>query len=478
MKNKYITATILAIATGGATVSAQETIPAPRLVVNIAIDQLRTDFLESFDHLYGTDGFRRIMRSGMLYKNVTYPFAPVDRASAIAALNTATTPRLNGITAEQWFDRASLRSVSCVDDAAYSGLLTTETASAQNVMTTTLSDELKVATKGRAFVYSIAERKEAAVIPAGHCADGAFWVNTRENCWCTSTYYSKKTPKWLETYNLYNTPYKKNSSINEQITELALQCISANSLGKDDATDMLFITYDAAPYIDKDGYESCKDKYVEIDRDLGRLISRLQSSVGLDKVLFVVTGTGHYEELKTADKKYRLPGGTVYINRTANLLNMYLGALYGSNKYVEGYQNNNIYLNSKLIDSKRLDISEMTRQARIFVQQSQGIANAYTNESLTLASSAEAEKLRNGHYLSRSGDIIIETAPGWDIVNEDTQQQYNNYSGCILTPALFFGYNIKGEKVDKPVSAEAISPTIAKTIRIRAPNACKSAPLF
>ena len=478
MRNKYITATILALMSGGTNIFAEDGTLAPRLVVNITIDQLRTDFLETFEPFYGTDGFKKILRGGRLYKNIQYPFSPIDRASAIAAINTSTTPNLNGITAEQWFDRSCSMSVSCVNDVSYGGLLTMESASAQNVMTSTLSDELKVATKGHAFIYSIAERKETAVIPAGHCGDGAFWVNKQENCWCTSTYYSKKAPKWLETYNLSNTPYKKSSCVNEQITDFALNCISLNSLGKDDNTDILFITYNAAPSIDKDGNENCKDTYIQIDRDLGRLINNIQSSIGLDKVLFVINGTVYYNSLISANKKYRLPGGTVYINRTANLLNMYLGAIYGSDKYVEGYLNNNIYLNTKLIDRKRLNINEITDLSKTFVRQCQGIANAYSIESIISRPSSETEDIRRGCYLSRCGDIIIETAPGWDIVNEDTQQQYSQYRGYLLTPAIFYGYNIRGEKIDNPVSVEAISPTIAKIIRIRAPNACKSAPLF
>ena len=439
MRNKYITATILALMSGGTNIFAEDGTLAPRLVVNITIDQLRTDFLETFEPFYGTDGFKKILRGGRLYKNIQYPFSPIDRASAIAAINTSTTPNLNGITAEQWFDRSCSMSVSCVNDVSYGGLLTMESASAQNVMTSTLSDELKVATKGHAFIYSIAERKETAVIPAGHCGDGAFWVNKQENCWCTSTYYSKKAPKWLETYNLSNTPYKKSSCVNEQITDFALNCISLNSLGKDDNTDILFITYNAAPSIDKDGNENCKDTYIQIDRDLGRLINNIQSSIGLDKVLFVINGTGYYNSLISANKKY---------------------------------------LNTKLIDRKRLNINEITDLSKTFVRQCQGIANAYSIESIISRPSSETEDIRRGCYLSRCGDIIIETAPGWDIVNEDTQQQYSQYRGYLLTPAIFYGYNIRGEKIDNPVSVEAISPTIAKIIRIRAPNACKSAPLF
>lgn len=478
MINKYITATILALVSSTGSVSAQGLTVTPRLVVNIAIDQLRTDYLESFEQLYGNHGFKRLLQNGVLYTNVRYPFSPVDRASALAAINTGTTPNYNGITAEQWFDVSSLRSVSCVDDDTFKGILTNENTSAQKVMTTTLSDELKIGTNGKSLVYSIAERRDAAVIPAGHNADGAYWVNPRENCWCTSTYYSKKSPKWLETYNLYNTPYKKNSSINEQITSIALECITANSIGKDNTTDMLFITYNASPSINKKGYEDCRETYVELDRNIEKIINGIQAYVGANNVLFVISGTGYYNELNTKEKNFRIPGGTVYINRTANLLNMYLGAMYGSDRYVEGYLNNNIYLNQKLIDKKRMNYDEMTKLAKTFVRQSEGISNAYSRDDIMSAYSEELSDVRRGYYNLRCGDIVIETTPGWNIVNEETQQNYYPNFGYLETPAIFYGYNLKHDRINKPVSAEALSATIAKAIQIRAPNACKVAPLF
>lgn len=478
MRNRYITATALTLIAALQYCAAQKSGNAPRLVVNITIDQLRTDFLESFESLYGDNGFKRLMTDGMMYSSVDFPFYPVDRASAIATLNTGTTPNYNGIAAEQWFDRTVLRSVSCVDDTNFKGLLTSETVSAQNVLTTTLSDELKISTKGKSLIYSIAERKDAAVIPAGHNGDGAFWVNGQDNCWCTSTYYTKKAPKWLETYNLYNIPYQKNSSINEQITNLAIQCMSMNSLGKDETTDMLFLTYNAAPVIDKNGYEDCQEVYLQIDRNLGRLMTNIQATIGLDKVLFVVNGTGYYNELKPDRKKYRIPGGTLYINRTANLLNMYLGALYGSDRYVDGYYNNQIYLNTKLIDKKRLRYNEITELSKSFLRQSQGVANAFSSENIMSNYSSETEKLRHGFNISKCGDILIETIPGWDIYNEETHQQSNISTAYIQTPVLFYGFNVKKGKITTRVSVESVSPTIAKSIRIRAPNACKETYLF
>ena len=58
MINKYITATILAVV-GGGVAAAQVSRPVPRLVVSIAIDQLRSDYMEAFMPSYGSDGFRK-----------------------------------------------------------------------------------------------------------------------------------------------------------------------------------------------------------------------------------------------------------------------------------------------------------------------------------------------------------------------------------------------------------------------------------
>ena len=63
----------------------------PRLVVNILVDQLRSDYLEAFSPLYGEDGLQRLMRQGRLYEQAEYPLARPDRASAAATLATGTT---------------------------------------------------------------------------------------------------------------------------------------------------------------------------------------------------------------------------------------------------------------------------------------------------------------------------------------------------------------------------------------------------
>ena len=97
MINKYITATILAVVAGGMA-EAQVSRPVPRLVVNIAIDQLRSDYVEAFMPSYGNDGFKKLLQQGVVYCNAQYTFAPIDRASSIASIVTGTSPSNNEYT--------------------------------------------------------------------------------------------------------------------------------------------------------------------------------------------------------------------------------------------------------------------------------------------------------------------------------------------------------------------------------------------
>lgn len=475
MGKLHITATLLAIVSG--TSLQAQVQPVPRLVVGITIDQLRSDYLELFEPLYSDGGLKRMISGGRLYTSSQYTFSPIDRASSMASQATGAPPHYNGIVAGRWLDRTTLQPTSCVSDNAEKGIFSSQGASPQNILTTTLSDELKIFTDNRAYIYSIAKDADAAIIPAGHNADGAFWIDTRSNRWCTSTYYPKSAHSLLEAYNKYTTPGTA-STTNDRITQLALRCLSASSLGKDETTDMLFVTYQADAGNDTQyGSESARDSYLDIDRNVSRLLSTISSQIGADNVLVVLTGTSVEQTRAQLAERFRIPSGTFYINRTANLLNMYLGALYGSDRYVEAYHNNHIYLNNKLIDQKRLDLEKVTSQAAAFIRESQGVSNAYTGTALMSEYSPETDKLRLGYFFPRCGDIIIEVAPGWNIQDEDTHQQFYTPSN-IPTPIIFYGAGVKPQKIAQPVEAERIPATVAKAICIRAPNACKATPLF
>lgn len=446
---------------------------APRLVVNITIDQLRTDYMEAFTQLYTDGGFKRMMREGMIYDNASYPFAPVDRASAIATISTGTTPYYHGIIGQQWLSRETLQPVFCVDDRQFSG-------SPINLKTSTLSDELKMNSKGIALVYAFAANRDAAILSAGHAADGAYWLDDRY-AWTGSGYYSSTLPSWLWDYEKQRKKDAKHKQLtNDEVVNASLQALTATPLGQDDVSDLLSITLSARKADGKpvtNWQTEMESVYLQLDNTLQRLFKGIEQHVNLRQVLFVVTSTGYSDGEQYDYAQYRVPTGTFYINRTANLLNVYLSAIYGQGRYVEQCYGNQMYLNHKLIEQKRVSMSEMLSRCQDFLVQIAGVADVYTAERL-LAGNADIQQVRNGFCPTLSGDIIIEVTPGWKLLNQDTQQTFTSRAANVPFPVIFMGFGLKPQHVSTPVTVDHLAPTVAKTIRIRAPNACSAAPLF
>jgi hypothetical protein len=467
--NRYL-ALIIAVLSGAEMQAFQL---APRLVVNITIDQLRTDYLEAFTPLYTADGFRKLLSQGVTYEAASYPYEPVDRASAIATITTGTTPYYHGILGTRWLDRSTLRPFFCVDDPQHY-------ASPHKLTTSTIGDELKVSTHGAAIIWSVAANKECAILSAGHAADGALWIDENQNRWRTSTYYSATTPEWLKVSANIKQELAKNKQLtNDEVANMALKTITSTAMGADDVSDMISITLSATKPDGNmtDWQTEMESVYMQLDNTLGRLITGIEKAVGKERVLFVVTSTGYADDTPGDLSPYRIPTGTFYINRTANLLNMFLSAVYGEGRYIETCFGNQMYVNHKLLEQKRISISELLQRSQDFLVQNAGVADVFTAERL-LAGNNDILKLRNGFSPTLSGDIIIKVAPGWRLLNEDTQETFYSRTGFIPFPIIFYGAGTEAEHVAIPVTTDRIAPTIAKSIRIRAPNACTAEPLF
>ena len=526
MTNKYIYITLLAILGFNSEGKAQEAQlnNPPRLVVSIAIDQLRSDYLEAFAPLYSDKGFKKLLASGRVFQHATYPFVPIDRASAVASLSTGVTPYYNNIIGQQWLNRQTLRPTGCVDDKAFPGIKTKDASSAAGLSTSTLGDELKVATGGKAIVYAIAPFRDAAVLSAGHAADGALWIDDADGVWCSSQYYFQSFPSWVNGYNSLYAPatkieqtqwepfneyvgsfsyfmhaveqhsfkhsfsgiqrfaqYKTSALVNADVTDLAMKCVSSTGMGTDKVSDLLCLTYYAGTP-DHQPVSECmmevQDTYVRLDDELGKLITFLEDRYGCENILLTLTSTGYSEQETTDYQKYRIPSGTIQMGRTTNLLNMYLCAIWGQGIYVESFFKNQIFLNHKLLESKKISMMDATNRAQEILVMMSGIRNVYTSLQLMTNQNLQVEKIRNGFNPERCGDLILEVAPGWNIQNENTNEQELSRASFIQFPIIFYGANIDSGRITTPVTIDRIAPTISRSIRIRAPNACFSEPLF
>jgi hypothetical protein len=222
------------------------------------------------------------------------------------------------------------------------------------------------------------------------------------------------------------------------------------------------------------------ESYVALDRTIDQLVDSISKRVPLDRVLFVLTSTGsaRVENEQNNNEKYRIPTGKFDIQRTANLLNMYLGATFGTAQYVETIYRNQLFLDHKLLERKNINMGDVLLRAQQFILQLSGVRHVYTASQLTTSDSNLLNQIRSGFNVEKCGDLLIDIAPGWELVNEQNHTSTTSRVSNIPFPIIFFGAGVKAQRIQTPVTTDAIAPTIARIIRIRAPNACATKPLF
>lgn len=495
------------------------------LVVTIVVDQLRTDYLELLRCHFGKDGFNRLIDRGAYIDNVRFDIPMADIANTTAMIFTGSYPSINGISSEKIYRLKNRQSDFILSDPARIGNFTNETFSPAALKVSTIADELRMES-GYGTVYSLSADAQQAIIMAGHAGNSAFWISDVDGKWATSTYY-KDVPKAISDRN-YKMPiasrldtmvwtpalplekyfdipshkrytpfrhsyalsdrdryrkFKKSALANEEIAQVAIECLKTLKLGKRGTTDMLNIGFSAAPYHSND--EDCRietqDIYLRLDSQIAQLLSTIDSQVGLQNTLVVLTSTGYYTDNSLDDERYGIPTGEYHPSRAVSLLNMYLMALYGNGEWVSGYYNCHFFLNRELIKNKDLDLSVLRAKSSEFLRQMSGVSAAYTfEEILNNPTSEEAMRLHRSMVPAIAPDITIEVNPGWKIVEDEHSKskkvrmvRYN----AVSTPAFIMARGVVPRKIAEPVEATILAPSVARILRVRSPNAARLMPL-
>ncbi len=502
---------------------ATEKNEVPRMVVNILVDQLRSDYLQAFMPLYGEGGFKELLNQGQVYSSAEYPMTSPDRASAAATIATGTSPSNHGVIGLRYLNRATLRPTFCIEDQNYQGIGTTENVSPSRLLVSTIGDELKVATKGEAHVYAIAPHSDVAVLTAGHAADAAVWIDNNTGEWVTSSFY-EMLPPWAKVRNQFKGinellsrttwrpssdlvgyfsyflsggmhepfehkfkgdtrfhDFKTSGLVNEEIAGLTKNLVENSTVGVDIITDYLAVTFYAGNYLRQTADAApteMQDIYVRLDKSIAQLIACVNKKVGKENALFVLSSTGYADCESTDLKKYRIPTGTFDMRRATGLLNMYLIAVYGQGQYVDAYYGKHIYFNHKVLEDRQINITDITERAQDFLLQLSGVKDVYSAHRLVLGAWAPGmNRRRNSYNVSKSGDVVVEVLPGWRCINDNANDDKLTRESYFPFPIIFYGYNLPPAKIETPVTTDYIAPTLARAMRIRAPNGCANAPL-
>lgn len=490
----------------------------PKLVIGITIDQLRGDYLELFQSTFGEKGFKRLMNEGLVYQNIKFEYPYLDDASAITTIYTGTTPFYHGVVGNRKYDSKKQEVTNIFTDENFLGNYTQEKVSPNAIKSTTITDELKIASKGQSDIYAFAPQTAQAIASGGHNANGVFWIEEQEGKWASSTFYkdfswvvdqenknmgsiSALAPQltWTplknpseykafpytqspitfqqilgsrETYQLFKqTPY-----VNETVTDIANKLLTTANLGKRIYPDFLALTYYAGNYAHSEEYSlEIQDLYVRLDKEIEKLLDEVDKKIGLKNVLIFVTSTGYYD-FKDDAYNIKINDNKFYSNRCEALLNMYLMAIYGQDRWVDRYHNNQIFLNRELIKQREISLEDIQNKAAEFITEFTGVQDVYTSHQIKHGEwNPIMEFYKNGYVKDSSGDLFIELQPGYKVVNEQDALSKEKVvkDNIIACPVFFLGNNIKPSKIKRTIKATEIAPTISYIMRIRSPNATK-----
>lgn len=501
----------------------------PVLVVHIVVDQMRSDYLFRFRSQFTSDGFNKLIQGGTNFNYASYPYMFSQTPADYASISTGTTPNVHGITQYQYYNQKKYAFTNCIDDDVYfnvGGDREKHGSSAQNLLASTIGDELKVASNGKSKVFALSSTKQGAILLGGHSADGAYWISNTSGEWCSSNYYRGSLPLWLQKYNgkniaelninkewnlLKNKSSYSNADIvsnkpsdkfpvnfaqytyanqkyrilkstpfaNTMISDLAIQLIDEEKLGEDATPDYLVINYannQSSRILTSPNALRMEDLYLRLDRDIASIISHVEKKYGTHKVVFILSGTQAAMNNTETLSKFNLPGKEFKSTRALALLNSYLMAVYGQGKWILEYNNQQIYFNHELIKKSNITLDAILTDAASFIEDVTGVAYAFTAPDLKNAKGAQSEIFREVqkiYYPGRSGDIFLVLEPGWKSKRDDDRYPGVACNNNIRVPLAFYGWKIAREKYNEQVTPLDIAPTLSYILGIPFPNQAK-----
>lgn len=522
------------------TTAVPNTLQKPRLVLVISIDQFRGDYIKRFEPYFlppkqggSVGGFRYLTESGSYYSDAHHMHVPTATGPGHSVILTGSTPAINGIAGNEWFDRKTRKDVYCVDDASVQTVGgASGPMSPRNLHVTTVGDELKMATNGKAKIVGISFKDRAAILMAGHAADTVIWLDGGNASWVTSTFYAKdkKLPTWVDEVNskhradadLQSTwtpllsdsaydvarpaPFVKGlpsapvfshkiagaskgagyrnwttSSFGQQyLFDTAKASIAGEDLGKDETPDILAINLATNDYIGHaygPNSPEVMDITVRTDRMLSDLFNFLEKNVkgGINNVAIVLTADhGVVPIVEEARDTYRMVT-TKRVNE-ANItkeVDAALSAKYGSGKYVLSTGSPNLYLDQELLKQKNVNIAEAQESAAAVVGNFEGVYCAFSASNImrgNLPGWPWVNRVYNGFHPKLSGDVMFFEDPGSYFGGGTGTGHGSPWDYDSHVPIVIKAQGLKTGTFAERVATQDIAPTLCRILSIELPT--------
>lgn len=511
----------------------------PKLVVGIVVDQMRYDYISRFWNGYSEGGFKRLVKEGFNFKNNHYNYAPTSTGPGHASVYTGTTPAYHGIIGNDWYDKEIGASVYCAADNTYASVGTTSAAgqmSPKQLLTTTISDQLKLHTQSRSKVIAIALKDRGAVLPGGHTADAAYWFHGKEEgSWISSTFYMEALPSWVTQFNSkvpqqYKKPWdllksekaytqsgsdknnyegtyrgetaavfphdlvslweangaydilKATAYGNSLTADFALAALKGENLGRGVDTDFLAVSFSSTDYVGHQfGVNSreIEDTYYRLDLDLERLLKALDAQVGPGNYSLFLTADHAAVQVPTYLKDLKIPSGYFDSKVFKEKLNAYVADHFGSEDLIENISNYQVFLNRDLAAQLDINLREIQEDLAQFILQDSAVERTYTAHQMWGGEYTKGIPyiLQNGYNPKRSGDVLFVLKPAVISYSRTGSTHGSPQIYDTHTPLLFYGKGFKRGASYERSEIPDIAPTVAAMLGIAFPNGTTGKPL-
>ncbi len=508
----------------------------PKLVVGLVIDQMRWDYLYRYSNMYGTNGFKRLLKEGFSAENTSIPYAPTVTAAGHTCIYTGSVPAIHGVVANDWVERETGTSMYCATDTSVrpvgSASLWEGQMSPRNMLSNTIGDELRLATNFRSKVIGISLKDRGGIFPAGHSANAAYWFDDKTGKWITSTYYTNELPAWVQRYNdkripdsmmmkdwnlLYDKskyiqstsddkiyerllesdksrvfPHKYQSVIgsksynafracpygNTYTLDFAKEIMQNERMGQGSETDMLCISLSSPDYIGhRFGTNSMEveDTYLRLDKDIADFLNYLDKTLGKNNyLLFLSADHGAGQTAGFLKENKYINTGSLSSDAMRKNMNRFGQQKFGDSLLVKRIVDFQVYLNTKRIDSLGLNVKEIKKEFIDYLKRQNEVLNAFDEEELatTILPAVVKEKFMNSYYFRRSGDIQYFYKPQYIEGGADGTEHGAWYPYDSHIPCVFYGWGVKPGKTNRETYMTDIAPTIAAMLQIQMPSGC------
>lgn len=475
----------------------------PKLVVGIVVDQMRWDYLSRYYDQFQEDGFKRLIAKGYSCDNCLINYLPTVTSIGHTSVYTGTTPALHGICGNDFF--LDDDPVYCCGDKTVDPVGTDNrkrgSMSPRNLLSTTIGDQIRLHTDFRSKVVGVAYKDRAAILPAGRSSDHAYWLDTDNGQFITSTYYRNELPDWAKAYNQELKKNKELQKVGSDVgsyplcghitTDMAIAALQGEQLGKGEVTDMLCVSYSQTDVI---GHtwgtrgEHTDEAYLELDKDIARLLKALDEQVGEGNYLLFLTadhgGAHNYQYMID----HKLNGGAWNFSQDVmnDQLETYLKEKLGPAvdlSIINGLNGYRFYLNHGKIKALGLDLQQVKEALIAYCRQLPHVQFVMDFEKVNTWSVPDIIRSRAllGYHPHRSGDLLLVLEAGWYEFGKwsspvgTTHSAWNPYDSHI--PLVFYGWKVEHGSTGREVHITDIAPTVTQMLHIQQTNACVGEPI-